>query len=835
MVKKCCVFGCTSNYASTKKRSSKNISVYRFPKLEDKQRWVKAIPNASLRVTAETVVCELHWPKGFETVSVNGKIRPKNPPSVWPNVPPSQIPTSLAPPRPTRRSSSEARNPDVDQVSAFHDMDNIDFLSLKDILINQKRKFDTTFSSFLIEDTLYVQSNNYTNGVPNFMLRIYDNLNFETFHHGFKCFHPALTKNRVTQITGWSIFEEIIRYLNQMTLNNRQTVIQQQIDSMTPQTVGKSIYSQEMIVRAFQYFAMSRTLYNRLRIDYQLPSVKTLTRITSKVSKSNEKQFLQGIFSSLPENQRLCVLLHDEIYVKKMLLYHGGSLFGKAVNDPSVLASTVLGFMVCCLFGGPKFITKMLPLSKLNSDFLRQQVDTTVESISESSGNSVAILCDANRTNQAFFKSFDTVPGKPWLTIDGRYLLFDFVHLLKNIRNNWLTEKSGELIFYDGDTQKVAKWSHLCELFKAESGSLLKLSKLNETAVFPKPVERQNVSTCLKVFSEETVNALLNHSQTKNEPGCEETAQFINKVLTWWKIVNCHVTGANIRLNDDLRGEIRDPSDKRLQTILQFGDLALRMCGKQGKRVKQFTRDTGRCIHHTCYGLVELCQTLLQRSHEYVLLGQFSTDPLEKQFGKLRQGSGGTYFISVQQIIEKVNISRASLVLSYNVNVDHNEVAGHACSNCSYELDETGSETFDNLPQLELSVSEENVMALVYISGYVTRNDSELSEIDLLDSTTIYNEKYGQYLRSADRGGLNVPLDNAVQWAIFSFIMFNIVKVKTYQKSLTNLFVLVSNYYEFGMKEHHGRILANIFFNNLCKSITPKSGKEPALKVLKLS
>ena len=87
-----------------------------------------------------------------------------------------------------------------------------------------------------------------------------------------------------------------------------------------------------------------------------------------------------------------------------------------------------------------------------------------------------------------------------------------------------LTEKSGELIFYDGDTQKVAKWSHLCELFKAESGSLLKLSKLNETAVFPKPVERQNVSTCLKVFSEETVNALLNHSKTKNEPGCEETA-----------------------------------------------------------------------------------------------------------------------------------------------------------------------------------------------------------------------------------------------------------------------------------------------------------------------
>ena len=276
----------------------------------------------------------------------------------------------------------------------------------------------------------------------------------------------------------------------------------------------------------------------KLRVDYQLPSVKTLTLITSNVPKLDEKKFLQGIFASLHEKQKLCILLHDEIYVKKMLLYHGGTLFGKSIDDPAALAKTVLGVMVRCLLGGPKFITKMLPLSKVKCTFLRQQVDATVESISESSGNVAAVVCDANRTNQAFFKSFDTIPKKPWLTVDGTFLLFDFVHLLKNIRNNWLTEKTGELLFYVGDTQKVAKWSHLRELFKGESESLLKLSKLNETAVFPKPVERQNVSTCLKIFSDETVNALLNHSCMKDVPGREDTAEFINMVLSWWKIVN---------------------------------------------------------------------------------------------------------------------------------------------------------------------------------------------------------------------------------------------------------------------------------------------------------
>ena len=62
--------------------------------------------------------------------------------------------------------------------------------------------------------------------------------------------------------------------------------------------------------------------------------------------------------------------------------------------------------------------------------------------------------------------------------------------------------------------------------------------------------------------------------------------------------------------------------------------------------------------------------TFLATSHKYVLLGQFSTDPLEKEFGKLCQGSGDTYFINVQQCIEKLHIKPTSLLLNQNVNID---------------------------------------------------------------------------------------------------------------------------------------------------------------------
>ena len=64
MEKKCCVYACKTNYSSEKLKSDK-ISVYQFPKDEtEKEKWIKAIANANLRVGKDTAVCALHWPSG---------------------------------------------------------------------------------------------------------------------------------------------------------------------------------------------------------------------------------------------------------------------------------------------------------------------------------------------------------------------------------------------------------------------------------------------------------------------------------------------------------------------------------------------------------------------------------------------------------------------------------------------------------------------------------------------------------------------------------------------------------------------------------------------------
>ena len=49
-------------------------------------------------------------------------------------------------------------------------------------------------------------------------------------------------------------------------------------------------------------------------------------------------------------------------------------MFGKAVNKPSALANTVLGFFLVRLFGGPKFLLRMIPVTELDSIFYLMNV-----------------------------------------------------------------------------------------------------------------------------------------------------------------------------------------------------------------------------------------------------------------------------------------------------------------------------------------------------------------------------------------------------------------------------------------------------------------------------
>ena len=76
--------------------------------------------------------------------------------------------------------------------------------------------------------------------------------------------------------------------------------------------------------------------------------------------------------------QRKCIVMAQEVYVKQCLLYHGGTVFGQAENHPSSLATSMLGIMVKCLFGGPTFLFKIIPVKAMAASFLFNQIQQTI-------------------------------------------------------------------------------------------------------------------------------------------------------------------------------------------------------------------------------------------------------------------------------------------------------------------------------------------------------------------------------------------------------------------------------------------------------------------------
>ena len=298
-------------------------------------------------------------------------------------------------------------------------------------------------------------------------------------------------------------------------------------------------------------------------------------------------------------------------------------------------------------------------------------------------------------------------------------------------------------------------------------------------------------------------------------------------------MLNVKSRNMDLRKRQPLQAVISDPNDFRLDYLLEFGEMCLKMGGRQGKREKQLSKDTAACIHHTCCGIVDLAKHLLiDEVYDYVCLGEFTTDPLEKAFSKFRQGSGGAYFINVRQVSEKFRIQKAKLQLTLNSElISSSRPSTHRCDNCEYVLNNEESEMFDQLPLLESDISKETMSNIVHIAGYVCRKS--LSEDE--DETYHYYEKYGKFTNSLSRGGLTVPGDKACQWAAMSYLMFGSLKHKVCRTSLTRIFQNISNFHALMIDGLQARMLANTLLSIFCKNITPRQQKETKQKVLKLS
>lgn len=138
MVNKCCVPKCDGNYVKKNNVGEKYLSMYKFPNSEEeKSLWMKAIPRANLKDLKDPRVCEKHWPSDAEYICVQGgHKRPLKPPSVFENIPQSCL-SSLPKVRTTKKSLSNQRSIQNDQLEEFNTKDALRYEIIVDFILKE--------------------------------------------------------------------------------------------------------------------------------------------------------------------------------------------------------------------------------------------------------------------------------------------------------------------------------------------------------------------------------------------------------------------------------------------------------------------------------------------------------------------------------------------------------------------------------------------------------------------------------------------------------------------------------------------------------------------------
>ena len=128
----------------------------------------------------------------------------------------------------------------------------------------------------------------------------------------------------------------------------------------------------------------------------------------------------------------------------------------------------------------------------------------------------------------------------------------------------------------------------------------------------------------------------------------------------------------------------------------------------------------------------------------------------------------------------------------------------------------------------EILKSQERVTTYEQIQ---TRLGKEHSD----EETYSYYSKFGSYLKALNRGGLCIPNDSVVQWAVFSYLIFMAIEDACCINLLIKAFMEVAERHRFKIERKHCRRLGNTFLKNAVVLKSPLSKKESNLRTLKLS
>lgn len=564
-------------------------------------------------------------------------------------------------------------------------------------------------------------------------------------------------------------------------------------------------YSPELLIWSCTMYYSFPAAYKFLRSTDSLilPHMSYLKKIccNSAVGRSgiNEAhmRYLSEKLKMLKEDDKLINILFDEIYVKPEVTYKSGKLEGMSATDVTQPATTILAVMYTSVLSKNKDVIGLFPIQNLTANYLSDLIQKIVKDLTLMGYEILTLISDNNKVNK---KTFDILCGGNFQSkfINKHnskpiFILFDTVHLFKSIRNNWLNQKDCEQTLHipyfeqpkdvDGNTNCLSsKVIHLRNLYFREQAQVIKLAPaLNKTVLNPTGIQRQNVLLCVKLFDEKNISALRIKKDEFNS-SVTGTISFMETIVTWWKIVNCKTPLKGKHSRDIYSEPVSSIEDERFIFLKKFAVWLCRWNDMEIKNVDKrhgkLTDQTQHALLHTTETLMLLCKYLIEDCNfKYVLLGKFQTDPLEGRFGQYRQMCGGSYHVSVTQVLESEKKIKVLNFLKLKSTAKGNFEIRKVFSNLNeVEFNDISNEfinrTYEEIDRHvdALDISKDEHMILIYIGGYIVNSlKSKISCETCAKSLTFDKELQVEskkeallYLDDLDRGGLKVPKDFVV-------------------------------------------------------------------------
>lgn len=529
-----------------------------------------------------------------------------------------------------------------------------------------------------------------------------------------------------------------------------------------------------------------------------LPHPTTITGICNKFladpTAEDRQAFLRyakNIFRHVDAEARHMILLMDEIHIQPYMDYKGGNVVGNSCHNTDLAVSCYV-FMLNSIKSDFKEVIHIAPVSHINHDTLHSFIETLILGLEEIGYKIICVISDNNAINSKAMSNFSKdknlsiVYPHPFDHSRPLFFMFDSVHLLKCIRNNWLNSKPEQVLTYpdmsDFSTIRTARFQAVRKLHELEHDKLLKFGySLNVKALFPSNIEKQNVKLALKIFNSFVIEGLKQFGS--NITNSDDTAIFIGTILRWWHIVNVKTPLKGKRLNDPyqepiIADRIDDPKLVFLNNFLDWLDE-----WKQSKYSHKLTNQTHTALTHTVYCMLEIVKYCFHDlKMNYILLGKFQTDPLERRFGKYCQLAGGHYNISIRQLYECEKRLRIQSQLTLK-----SQAYGNISIKQFYEDDDrlTSEENFDNYFSPVIAVEDEDFESIMsempvvtYLGGYCcyvalrkVRCDT-CKNIIVFSDELIVEDSY-DLIRNLNRGCLLFPKEQVVNLVSICYIIFN--------------------------------------------------------------